>query len=84
MTQTVISRAPGIKHENYRMDKAKSLYKKTRTTTITTLVPYLNVHQATIGIYIAFPNPKQAAILVQNYDESCEKKKLADITNYKK
>ena len=77
LTQTVISRAPGIKHENYRMDKAKSLYKKTRTTTITTLMPYLNVHQATIGIYIAFPNPKQAAILVQNYDESCEKKKIS-------
>ena len=32
------------------------------------------MHQATIGIYIAFPNPKQAAILVQNYDKSCKKK----------
>ena len=32
------------------------------------------MHQATIGIYIAFPNPEQTAILVQNYDNSSEKK----------
>ena len=81
LTQTLISRAPGIKHDNCRMDRAKSLYKKT---TITTLFPYLNMHQATIGIYIAFPNPKQTAILVQNYDKSCKKKNLADVTNSKK
>ena len=51
-----------------REKKIKVCAKKIRTTTITTLLPYLNVHQATIGIYLAFPNPKQAAILVENYD----------------
>ena len=56
-----------------RKKKDKRLCKKTRITTTTTLLPYLNVHQATIGIYLAFPNPKQAAILVQNYDRSRRK-----------
>ena len=54
--------------------KDKSLGKKTRITPTTTFLPYLNVHQATIWIYLAFPNPKQAAILVQNCDRSCRKK----------